>query len=301
MEKNNFKNLLRELLIQPFKKYIIYPIIRIKEYILGINKIPLYWYNDRNWGDALNQVLVELLSGKKARYTPYQYCDRFLAIGSVLENANDRTEVWGSGFIKQGSKLTLQPKKIHAVRGPLTRAALLDNGVDCPEIYGDPALLLPLFYNPDIPKKYDVGIIPHYVDKNHPWIEKQLSESGVHIIDVRSDTWDFVRAVKSCKVVLSSSLHGLICSDSYGVSNAWIQLSNQVIGGDFKFRDYRLSIGAEEPKPFIVSSDTILEEIVSTAKTYNPKINLKKLLLSCPFISNENRNKVDLNNLNLAF
>ena len=298
---NKIKKTIKYLIVNPYRNFIKNTFIQCREWFFGKNQVPLYWYNDRNWGDALNPVLVQIISGKKARYTPYPYCDRYLVVGSILENADEKTEVWGSGFIKQGSKLKSPPQKIHAVRGPLTRAALLDNGVDCPEIYGDPALLLPLFYNPDVPKKYDVGIIPHYVDNNHPWIEQQRSESGVHVIDARSDTWDFVRAVKSCKVVLSSSLHGLICSDSYGVSNAWIQLSNEVIGGDFKFRDYRLSIGAEEPKPFIVLKDTTLEEIVSTAKIYNPKIDLKKLLLSCPFISNENRTKVDSNNLNLVF
>lgn len=283
--------IIKKFVVYPLRNWFIYPSIRVYEQAVGFNSIPLYWFKDMNWGDALNPILIELLSGKKARHTPYSFCNRFLAIGSVLEDANDRTEVWGSGFIKKGSNVKALPKKIHAVRGPLTRGALLENGIDCPEIYGDPALLLSLFYNPDITKKYDVGIIPHYVDKNHPWIEKQRSESGVLVIDVRSDTWEFVRSVKSCKVILSSSLHGLICSDSYGVPNVWIQFSNEVIGGDFKFRDYRLSIGAEEPKPFIVSKDTILEEIVSNAKTYNPKTNLKKLLISCPFISQENIKK----------
>jgi pyruvyltransferase len=282
------------------RKYI-YPLVSIYERIASFNKIPLFWYQDTNWGDALNPVLVSLLSDKKTRYCPKYYCNRFFAIGSILENANEKTEVWGSGFIRNKSSVLGKPKKIHAVRGPLTRAALLENGIDCPETYGDPALLLPLFFNPDVPKKYDVGIIPHYVDKNHPWIEKQRSESGVLVIDVRSDTWDFIRAVKSCKVILSSSLHGLICSDSYGVPNVWIQLSNEVIGGDFKFRDYRLSIGAEEPKPFKISGDTILEEIVFTSKTYNPKIDLRKLLLSCPFLSNANRQKIVSNNFNTTY
>jgi pyruvyltransferase len=250
-------------------------------------EIPLLWKPDPNWGDALNAVLVKLLSGKTPRLSLDAWSGRYMAIGSILGEANAWTEVWGSGFIKQGQTLKHAPKKIHAVRGPLTRSALLETGIDCPEIYGDPALLFPYFYNPDVPPRYEVGIIPHCVDKSHPWIDKQRANRDVLIIDVEGDVYDFVRCVKSCKGILSSSLHGLICADAYGIPNAWIQLSDQVIGGDFKFRDYRLSNKAGEPRPFVITETSLLEDAVSKIKSYAIKINLQKLLLACPFASKE--------------
>ena len=51
------------------------------------------------------------------------------------------------------------PQKVLAVRGPLSRNYLLENGVDCPDVYGDPALLFPKYYKPHIYKKYKLGII----------------------------------------------------------------------------------------------------------------------------------------------
>ena len=87
-------------------------------------------------------------------------------IGSIIESlANKESIIWGSGAMYGGEKVLYEkPKKVLAVRGPLTRKYLLSQGVDCPEVYGDPALLLPKIYNPLIEKKYKLGVIPHNID-----------------------------------------------------------------------------------------------------------------------------------------
>jgi pyruvyltransferase len=278
-------NLRRTCLWRVFKRFGADPIRRWSANVSCQGSLPLFWFPESNWGDALNPVLVGLLSGKTVRRTQASHCDRYMAIGSILGNANSRAVVWGSGFIKEGDMVQEPPKAIHAVRGPLTRSALLKAGIDCPEVYGDPALLLPLFFNPEVIKEFEIGIVPHYVDKAHPWIDKQRNVSGVLVIDVEGDTWEFVRAVKSCKTIISSSLHGLICADAYGVPNACMHLSDGVVGGDFKFRDYWMSIGADKAQPIVVTEQTRLEEVVASADFHQLHIDLSKLLLACPFIS----------------
>ena len=275
------------------KRFVADPLRRSISRMSGRGQIPLYWCLEQNWGDALNPVLVSMVSGMPVRRMPAAHCDRFMVIGSILGNASSRTVVWGSGFIMEGESVQQSPKAIHAVRGPLTHAALLKAGIVCPEVYGDPALLLPHFFNPDVDKQYKVGIIPHYADKSHPWIQLHQKNPDVRVIDVQGDLWEFVRAVKSCQVILSSSLHGLICADAYGVPNAWIQLSDQVIGGDFKFRDYRLAIGAGEPAAISVSVGAPLEPVVQMAELHELKIDLRKLLLACPFLNKHIRVQVD--------
>ena len=118
-----------------------------------------------------------------------------------------------------------------------------------------PALLLPRFFNPTVVKKYKVGIIPHFSDKRHPWVESYRNDPRVLIIDIESGIGNVVRAIKSCEMILSSSLHGLVCADAYGIPNVWIKLSDKLLGGSFKFRDYRLSINAAEAVPVDVQAD----------------------------------------------
>ena len=255
--------------------------------------VPLAWYSDYpNWGDAINPVLVELLSGKSVRKVEVGEGDCYIAVGSILWMADARTEVWGSGFMKADNTVQAPPKKIHAVRGPLTREVLRKQGIECPEVYGDPVLTLPMFYNPEVDVRYDVGIIPHISDKKLPWIQQQHGQPDVLVIDVQGETWEFIRAVKSCRTILSSSLHGLICADAYGVPNAWLRPSERVPGGHFKFRDYSLSIGADEPQPVVVTEGLPLAKVAAQAESRPLKIDLRKLLLACPFLSEGLRDKI---------
>lgn len=285
IQKNSLKQLAKSLGVDLLRRTFA----RVKNQ----GSLPLAWCQGPNWGDALSPVLAGLLSGKPVIHLDGLHHDRYLAIGSILGSANESAEVWGSGFIQANARVLGRPRVVHAVRGPLSRAALLEQGIECPEIYGDPALLLPRFFNPEVPKIYPVGIIPHYIDKKHPWLEMQRRNPEVLILDIESGIQEFVRAVKSCEVVLSSSLHGLVCADAYAVSNVWVQFSDAVIGGDFKFRDYRLSIGAGEPSSRRISTATQLSELVAKAEAHPLKIDLRKLILACPFLGNDLRHEVN--------
>lgn len=137
----------------------------------------LIWYKDgmNNWGDYLAPVIAKYISGAEMNFVKYDdisNSERFIIIGSLMEHIrNQQTIVWGVGFMWENGRVPVKPKKVCAVRGPLSRQNLLRQGIDCPEIYGDPALLFPRFYNPDVQKKYKLGIIPHYVDNEFKWVK----------------------------------------------------------------------------------------------------------------------------------
>ena len=60
---------------------------------------------------------------------------------------------------------------------------VLSKGIECPPIYGDPALLMPYItdYKRKEPK-YKYGLIPHYADENEIQVEN-LKNNGVKIIN----------------------------------------------------------------------------------------------------------------------
>jgi pyruvyltransferase len=239
------------------------------------------WYNeDNNWGDKLNPILIQHISGQKVIYTKKAGHFKYIVVGSILHYADDKSEVWGAGLISSNHKPRGNPK-IHAVRGPLTRKRLLELGHDCPEIYGDPALLYPRYYNPKIEKKYELGIIPHYKDKENSWVR---NKKGAKVIDIQGPLNKVVDEVCSCEAIISSSLHGIIMADAYGIPGYWVKLSDKLVGGDFKFRDYCMSVG-REPIALILTNTNIEEQFFD----YKINIDLGKLMNACPFKNQENQ------------
>lgn len=234
-----------------------------------------------NWGDELNKTLVKLISGKEPEYTHDYDTPHYLCTGSILRWGHKNTTVWGSGFISKRDKLMEQPI-IKAVRGPLSREKLLKMGYDCPKVYGDPALLYPRFYQPNVEKIYKVGIVPHYVDQDNTWLDQYRNDPNINIINVLDPTINnFVDEINKCEIILSSSLHGIVCGDSYGIPSYWIELSDKVIGKGFKFIDYFKSVKRTDKKPIVINKSTKITSM--KFKDYKILIDLDLLYNECPF------------------
>lgn len=246
-----------------------------------------------NWGDDINLILPRLIAGKPS--IPYKYSPlaklgkrkNIIAIGSVLTwLTNEESIIWGSGVINPERRLPAKPKKVLAVRGPLTREYLLDQGVSCPNVFGDPALLLPKFYQPKVEKKYTLGIIPHLTHQDHPALNNFKSDPSVLIIDiVNYGKWsDFVDKVLSCEYIVSSSLHGLILADAYNLPNKWIGFFEMNEIKRFKYRDYYQSVGKEIEYPFVLDESTTKNMLLEEAKEWKPNnLDLEPLNSCCPF------------------
>jgi len=169
----------------------------------------------------------------------------------------------------------------------LTRKYLLKRGIVCPEVYGDPALLLSLYYCPKVEKKHRIGVVLHYKDQTDENKERILQAfPDVFFIDIAHyNNWlGFVDQLLSCDVILSSSLHGLIVAESYGVPNVWVKLSGNVMGGEFKFHDFFLSINRDRFAPVDLTNHADVNEVEEAIRSWSKgSIDLECLINSCPF------------------
>ena len=127
---------------------------------------------------------------------------------------------------------------IRAVRGPLTRKELLKYKQNCPEVYGDPAILMPLLYNPKIEKQRDILVIPQFITEKKFRADHPLYEM---ITMNTNDYKSVIDYIVSSKLVVTSSLHGIILADAYGVPSLLFRGLNKNI--DFKYYDYYYSTG----------------------------------------------------------
>ena len=262
---------------------------KYKEYLTEESYIKVdYVKKLNNFGDILNPVIIKRLIGRNVDIhsvnSKYYRKTYLMAIGSILQRANKQAIVWGSGFIENESEIYQKPQKIYAVRGPKTRERLLQLNIQCPEVYGDPALLIPKFFTPPFSeKKYKIGIIPHYVDKEHNWLKKTKNNKNVLIIDVQNpDPREVIKQMFCCETIASSSLHGLIVSDAYEIPNIWIKFSNNVRGGNFKYYDYFATTDRDNIKPYYIQESTDIQDIMKRVEKYKLVINVDKLVESFP-------------------
>ena len=251
-----------------------------------------YWHRSTNFGDALNPYLYQKITGIEPEYIDEAdlisseekyYC----FIGSVINAVTDNAVVWGTGTA--WNNLKVNPNADYRlVRGPITRNCIINSGGTCPELYGDPALLLPKFYTPTTStKKYKLGIIPHYIERS----STKCFDRSVKIINVGHSTESIIDDIVSCDVIASSSLHGLIVADAYNIPNVWIKLSNGIIGDGSKYHDYLLSVGREITNPIMYNPRVItrfINKIIQSVPNYNINKNINKLqedlLSSCPLL-----------------
>jgi pyruvyltransferase len=249
----------------------------------GSHRVRATWCDINNWGDSLNPFLINAISGSTVHLTHNPKVEKYLVIGSIIEMMDENTIVWGAGCLESSSKIVRRPKHICAVRGPLTRKVLLENGIDAPAVYGDPVLLMPRFYNPAVDVRYDVGIVPHYVDKNNQWLEQYMSDDKVTIIDIQSEALSFVDQIKQCRHIISSSLHGIICADAYGIPATWVEFSDSVLGNGFKFFDYFRSIQRTAIHRIHINDESTVWSILDQHSPYSFDIDLDLLYNACPF------------------
>lgn len=206
----------------------------------------IWWSEKKNLGDYLSYLVYEWIlkeykieKDKVVNQTKY-----IMAIGSVISFLTEDATVWGSGILGVSeipvvfNKRYFRKLDIRAVRGPFTRHVLVSAGYKCPEIYGDPAILMPYIYQPETNKRkrFAVSIIEHHSK------DDQLKLCGFNYINIETyDYKKFIDEICASQKIISSSLHGIILAETYGVPAVF--LSDGMESQLFKFWDWYLSTG----------------------------------------------------------
>lgn len=295
--------------------------------LLTENKIKLNFYakNDfGNFGDLLSRYVVEKLSGRQVeKYSRKSNSTHLCAIGSIL-NRNEvcsPTVVWGSGFLSPQPIYKIKLTAIRqffrrqygkliflATRGKLTQKIVHKAGWKSPDIFGDPALVMPFIY----PKSNE-----HYGGEGEPkiavvlhWMHEEFKEKfnsikNVNVIDINTaydDIENFIDRLIDCDAILSSSLHGLIIANAYKKPCTRLKIMGNPIHNradreDFKFEDYLSGLNAckvdKTANDYVLNELVLYDEMLSTTNFVNNiiaqstvpayKIDLTNLMKAFPF------------------
>jgi pyruvyltransferase len=225
--------------------------------ILG-NAVNAYWYDQvPNFGDLLNPILFKYYGLTPLRSSRSKA--DVLAIGSVLDKQPEDYSgfIAGAGLMHDISRRFFKAK-ILAVRGELTRERI---GAPKGITLGDPGLLIARFHKSRSKKKYVLGLVPHYKDKEDDRLQriKRAYQHKTMIIDVQRSPKEVIREIDQCAYILSSSLHGLVTADALGIPNGWMLLSENVFGHGFKFFDYASAFGGDIRPNYITGHESLSE------------------------------------------
>lgn len=252
--------------------------------------IPLSWAATTretphaNLGDTLSALIVAGMAGVTVRRAGFdQPIERMVAVGTIGHNQrNGVLHFWGTGVDAERNPVDplvrgyVRPAdtdfNVHALRGPNSARTLRAAGIEVPDIFGDPVWMLPRFWPmKEVEKTHDLGVILHIteLEERTPEASAKLSLRRYHVPDAFKDrirlinthcppTAEAMRAkvaeIVSCRAIVSTSLHGLVIAETYGIPCAWfatygdgegrmLDLGNPQHQIDHRMRDFYSGVG----------------------------------------------------------
>lgn len=241
---------------------------KMHHYGYGAHRFMWWWWQDIvNFGDWIGPELFAFRTKSLPIYAPVyerpSHSTVHVTVGSIMTGliVPDVATVWGSGILDYRRDFA-KPHEVRAVRGPLSRQRCIDQGYTCPEVYGDPGLLLSDIYSErDAAAAVDIGIVPHFQDIGTATARFGYRDD-VKIIDVRRPVGAVVSDILGCRLILSSSMHGLIVAHAFGRRALHVEFDCAIPGDGTKFHDYYMALGFESaPAPIQIGLGTSLVDL----------------------------------------
>lgn len=201
-----------------------------------------WWNKEINIGDQLAPIIYNWMLEKKKITTKHaKRIIHLMTVGSLIGMKDFDATIWGSGIHCFGTVSSVIKNKklvkydIRAVRGPITKEILRKAGYSCSCTCGDPGVLMPLIYTPNnSTKRYVFSIIKHLSN------EENVEYANAHSISVKTaDYKRFIDEIVASECIISSSLHGLILAEAYGIPSIFLNenMDNELL----KYYDWYFS------------------------------------------------------------
>jgi len=188
-----------------------------------------------NVGDALSVYIVWNVM-KEKRVSLKRNDNKLLGIGSIMNHARTGDVIWGTGYnsVKDESTYIFSDLVVKAVRGPITKKFLESRGVTVPSVFGDPGLLTSRYFPKSNKQDIEYLVIPHISERKDKF-------QAPHILETKGCVEEFMKEIVRAKKVISSSLHGIIIAESFGIPAVLLKDNNGE--GDEKYHDYYQGTG----------------------------------------------------------
>lgn len=206
----------------------------------NLEQTAYHWNARRNFGDELTPLLLQRFAGLDPEWGPPETA-RCVVVGSIVEHLplNYAGFVAGVGKLYEDTVVNLPKATILGLRGPLTA-----KGVPGDFVLGDPGLLANELVGP-VEQVYNLGVVGHWSDRALAQRPEFLRWDPL-IIDPAGDPLTVIRQIGSCKKVVSSSLHGIVVADAFGIPRRTEMAAQfEREGGPTKFIDYNATIGVK--------------------------------------------------------
>lgn len=239
---------------------------RLAAFVERLDRLPLSWAGGvlstdcLNFGDALSPVMAALVSGLPVQRIPFRsQAPRLAAVGTIGQSfVGGAVHIWGTGcsqWTREGQ--TRRPYGppadtqllLHATRGPYSEYLL--SGGKRPwggGVYGDPAWLLPRFYRPPVGKRRRLGVVLHLselqaqkpgsppLDGFRRYDVPAALRHDVALIDSLTAVGaaglkDKIDEIVACERIVSTSLHGMVIAEAYGIPCLYFALEPPRAGG----------------------------------------------------------------------
>lgn len=165
-----------------------------------------------------------------------------MTVGSLLGMGLCDAVVWGSGVHCAHNVRCIYEQRrfrkydVRLLRGSVSGEILKSAGYSVPDVYGDPAVIMPLIYHPmSTEKEHDVSVVLHLGQEHDVYQQNNVNYINVATYDYRH----FIDEIVRSRLIISSSLHGIILAETYGVPAVFMKkgMDNELM----KFYDWYFS------------------------------------------------------------